>query len=117
MLSSTFRLTTKRLPWTSKSRNKARHRLVGARPLAPKNPPHWRRVSDLFLGAWNSTLVKQPDGIVILEAPISGLYTQGVIETARKRYPGMPLKAVLSTSDSWPHTGGVRAAVAEGLPV
>jgi len=72
---------------------------------------------DLFLGSWNSTVVKQPDGIVILEAPISGLYTQGVIEEARKRYPGMPVKAVLSTSDSWPHVGGVRFAVAQGLPV
>ena len=29
----------------------------------------------------------------------------------------MPVKAVLSTSDSWPHTGGVRHAVAQGLPV
>lgn len=72
---------------------------------------------DLFLGSWNSTMVKQPDGIVILEAPISGLYTQGVIEEARKRYPGMPVKAVVSTSDSWPHIGGVRSAVAQGLPV
>jgi hypothetical protein len=72
---------------------------------------------DLYPGAWNSTIVKQPDGIVILEAPISELYIKGVIEEARKRYPGTPVKAVLSTSDSWPHTGGVRFAVAEGLPV
>ena len=72
---------------------------------------------DLFAGAWNSTIVKQPEGIVILESPISEPYTQGVIEEARKRYPGTPVKAVLSTSDSWPHTGGVRFAVAEGLPV
>lgn len=72
---------------------------------------------DLFLGSWNSTIVKQPDGIVILEAPISGLYTEGVIEEAKKRYPGMAVKAVLSTSDSWPHTGGVRASVAQGLPL
>jgi len=72
---------------------------------------------DLFPGAWNSTIVKEPDGIVVLEAPISGLYTQGVIEEARKRYPGQPITAVLSTSDSWPHTGGVRLAVSEGLPV
>lgn len=72
---------------------------------------------DLFLGGWNSTIVKQSDGIVILEAPISGLYTQGVIEEARKRYPGASIKAVLSTSDSWPHFAGVRFAVAEGLPV
>jgi hypothetical protein len=72
---------------------------------------------DLFLGAWNSTIVKQVDGIVILEAPISEPYTKGVIEEAKKRYPGMPIKAVLSTSDSWPHTGGVRFAVSEDLPV
>ena len=72
---------------------------------------------DLFEGAWNSTVVKQSDGLVILEAPISELYTQGVIDEARKRYPGVPIKAVLSTSDSWPHVGGVRFAVAQGLPV
>ena len=72
---------------------------------------------DLFPGAWNSTLVKQSDGIVILEAPISETYTRGVIEEAKKRYPGMAVKAVLSTSDSWPHTGGIRFAVAGGLPV
>jgi hypothetical protein len=72
---------------------------------------------DLLQGAWNSTIVKQDDGIVILEAPISVLYTAGVIEEAKKRYPGLPVKAVLSTSDSWPHTGGVRFAVSQGLPV
>ena len=72
---------------------------------------------DLFPGAWNSTIVKQSDGIIILEAPISGLYTQGVIEEAGKRYPGVPVKAVLSTSDSWPHFGGVRFAIARGLSV
>ena len=72
---------------------------------------------DLYAGSWNATIVKEPDGIVILEAPISGLYTQGVVKEARKRHPGMPINAVLSTSDSWPHTGGVRQAVALGLPV
>lgn len=72
---------------------------------------------DLFPGSWNSTIVKEPEGIVILEAPISGLYTRGVIDEARKRYPGAKIIAVLSTSDSWPHTGGVRAAVADGLQV
>jgi hypothetical protein len=72
---------------------------------------------DLFAGSWNATVVKEPDGIVILEAPISGLYTQGVVKEARKRHPGLPINAILSTSDSWPHTGGVRQAVALGVPV
>ena len=72
---------------------------------------------DLYAGSWNATVVKQAGGIVILEAPISGSYTQGVLKEARRRHPGSPIDAVLSTSDSWPHTGGVRQAVASGLPV
>ncbi len=72
---------------------------------------------DLYEGSWNATVVKEPDGIVIIEAPISALYTQGVLKEARRRHPGTPVSAVLSTSDSWPHTGGVRFAVALGLPV
>ena len=61
--------------------------------------------------------MKEPDGIIILEAPISALYTQGVLKEARRHHPGRAINAVLSTSDSWPHTGGVRQAVALGLPV
>lgn len=70
-----------------------------------------------FPGAWNATLVKQDDGVVILEAPISGTYSAGVMAEAKKRYPDLAVKAVLSTSDSWPHVGGVRQAVASKLPV
>ena len=87
------------------------------RPFHAKNDTALAPGIDLFLGSWNSTIVKEPDGIVILEAPISGIYTQGVIDEAKKRYPGLPVQAILSTSDSWPHTGGVRQAVAQGLPV
>ena len=72
---------------------------------------------DLFLGSWNTTIVKQADGVVILETPISGNFTEGILAEAKKRYPDTAVKAVLSTSDSWPHVGGVRADVAEGLPV
>ena len=88
-----------------------------SRPFSPKQAIALAPGVDLFPGSWNSTVVKQSDGIVILEAPISTLYSEGVIAEAVKRYPGAPVKAVLSTSDSWPHTGGVRAAVAQGLPV
>jgi hypothetical protein len=87
------------------------------RSFHAQNPTQLAPGVDLFPGAWNSTVVKQSDGIVILEAPISELYTEGVIDEAKRRYPGTPVKAVLSTSDSWPHTGGVRLASAQGLPV
>lgn len=72
---------------------------------------------DFLPGSWNSTIVKQADGIVILEVPISEEYVRGIMDEAKKRYPGLPLKAVLSTSDSWPHTGGVRFAVSQKLPI
>jgi hypothetical protein len=87
------------------------------RPFSVKEATALAPGVDLFAGSWNATVVKEPDGIVIVEAPISGLYTLGVFKEARKRHPGMAITAVLSTSDSWPHTGGVRQSVALGLPV
>jgi hypothetical protein len=72
---------------------------------------------ELYQGAWNTTLIKQNDGVLVLEAPISGSYVQGVLAKVRGEYPGVPIKGVLSTSDSWPHMAGVRQAVAEGVPV
>jgi len=72
---------------------------------------------ELYQGAWNATLIKQDDGVLVLEAPISPGYTQGVFAKAHSEYPQSSIKGVLSTSDSWPHMAGVREAVAEGLPV
>jgi hypothetical protein len=68
-------------------------------------------------GAWNATLVRQSDGVVVLEAPISSTYSARVIREAKRRWPGAPIKAVISTSDSWPHIAGVRQYVAEGIPI
>lgn len=71
----------------------------------------------LYPGAWNTTLVRQDDGIVVLEAPISSGYSAKVIEIAQSKFPGVPIKAVITTSDSWPHIGGLREYVAHGVPV
>jgi hypothetical protein len=71
----------------------------------------------LIPGAWNVTLVRQDDGIVILEAPISSGYSAKVIADAHRRFPGQPIKAVVTTSDSWPHLAGVREYVAAGIPI
>lgn len=87
-----------------------------ARTFKADSPAKLADGVSLYSGAWNATIVKQDDGVVILETPISSLYTQGIIEEAKKRYPGVPIKAVLSTSDSWPHVGGIRYDVAQGLP-
>src|ERR1700722_776835 len=71
----------------------------------------------LIPGAWNTTIIRQEDGIVILEAPISSGYSAKVIQIAQSKFPGMRIKAVITTSDSWPHVGGVREYVAHEIPV
>jgi hypothetical protein len=68
-------------------------------------------------GGWNTTLVKQSDGIVVIEAPIASGYSAKVMAEAERRWPGVPIKAAVSTSDSWPHIAGVREYVARGIPV
>jgi hypothetical protein len=68
-------------------------------------------------GSWGVALVKQSDGVVVLEAPISAGYSARVIDEAKRRFPGLPIKAVVTTSDSWPHFGGIREYVARGIPV
>ncbi|GLQ90678.1 hypothetical protein GCM10007898_42540 [Dyella flagellata] len=72
---------------------------------------------ELYQGAWNTTLIKQDDGVLVLEAPISPSYVKGILAKVHSQYPGVPIKGVLSTSDSWPHIAGVRQAVAEGVTV
>ena len=69
-----------------------------------------------FSGNWNVAFVRQPDGLVIIEAPIGSGYSAAVLAEAEKRYPGARVKAVITTSDAWPHLGGVREYVAHGIP-
>jgi len=72
---------------------------------------------ELYQGSWNTTIIKQDDGVLVLEAPISATYVKGILAKVRSEYPGVPIKGVLSTSDSWPHMAGVREVVAAGIPV
>lgn len=71
----------------------------------------------IFGMPWNTTIVRQEDGIVVLEAPISSGYSAQLIAEAGRRFPGVPIKAVITTSDAWPHIGGLREYVAHGVPV
>jgi len=66
---------------------------------------------------WTQTLVKQPDGVVIFEAHISAQYLHDVIGEAHKRWPSSPIKALVMTSDPWAHIGGLREAIALGIPI
>jgi hypothetical protein len=88
-------------------------------PLGSPNRPALEIVPGVVFipGSWNVTLVKQSDGVVVIEAPISSGYSAKVIEEAGRHFPGDPIKAVVTTSDSWPHLAGIREYVARGIPV
>jgi len=68
-------------------------------------------------GSWGVALVRQDDGVVVIEAPISAAYSARVLDEAARRFPGIPVKAVITTSDSWPHFGGIREYAAHGIPI
>lgn len=84
----------------------------------PAQPPSELAPGIVFIpGSWNTTLIRRQDGVVVLEAPISSGYSAQIIAEAHKRFPGVPIKAVVTTSDSWPHIAGIREFVAQGVPI
>ena len=68
-------------------------------------------------GAWNTIVIRQEDGIVVIEAPISNAYSAAVLAEAQALFPSLPIKAVVTTSDAWPHFAGIREYVAHAIPV
>jgi len=89
------------------------------RPLGDPSRPAVELAPGVVLipGSWGVALVRQSDGVVVLEAPISNGYSARVLEEAKRRFPDLPVKAVVTTSDSWPHFGGVREYAARGIPI
>lgn len=68
-------------------------------------------------GSWDIVEIKQDDGVVILDGPLTSDYSAKVIADATQRFGGAPVKAVITTSDSWPHIGGMREYVARGISI
>lgn len=84
----------------------------------PDSPPQTDAPGIVTIrGAWNVTFVEQPDGIVILDAPISSGFSAKAIAEAERTFPGKKIKAVITTSDAWPHVAGLREYVARDIPI
>ncbi len=66
---------------------------------------------------WSTTLVRQDDGVLIFEAHLSGQHLREVIAESARRWPGAKVKGLVMSSDPWAHLGGVREAVALGIPI
>jgi glyoxylase-like metal-dependent hydrolase (beta-lactamase superfamily II) len=99
-------------------------RATSAPPSAPppaQAAPVPQRIAD---GIWQlipngegSILVEFKDYVVMVEAPISDAVSAASMEAAKRLAPGKPIKYVINTHHHADHSGGLRAYVAEGVPI
>ncbi len=89
---------------------------------APQSPTV--TVEEVSRGVWllaggshHSALIEFADHLMLIDAPQSDARTLAVIAKARELRPGKPLTHVVNSHHHFDHSGGIRAAVAEGLTV
>lgn len=97
---------------------------ASVRSASPAPPAPRVTVDELARGVWllhgeehHSVLVEFADHLTLIEAPMDEARTRAVIEKARQLQPARPLTHVVMTHHHFDHSGGLRAAVAEGLTV
>jgi glyoxylase-like metal-dependent hydrolase (beta-lactamase superfamily II) len=90
----------------------------------PIPPPVRVELVELAPGVWraeggshHSLVVAQPTQLVVVEAPQSDVRFRAVLDTLRSRFPRKPVGLVVNTHHHWDHAGGLRSAMALGLPV
>jgi hypothetical protein len=74
-------------------------------------------VQQVVGGGANNLIVAMNDGLVIFDAPCCETQSRWVIDAAKAKYPGKPIKYLVLTHHHMDHTGGSRAYVAEGATV
>jgi glyoxylase-like metal-dependent hydrolase (beta-lactamase superfamily II) len=65
-------------------------------------------------GSHNSLLVAERDHLIVFDAPVSDGQTKLVLDMAKARYPGKPVKYLVLTHHHMDHAGGLRAYAAQG---
>jgi glyoxylase-like metal-dependent hydrolase (beta-lactamase superfamily II) len=68
-------------------------------------------------GTANNLIVAMKDHLVVFDAPYGELQSRWVIEEAKKKYPGKPIKYLVLTHHHMDHAGGTRTFIAEGATV
>ena len=128
------RLTTKTDRWTTVDIKVSRQSVDGdtgdlAAPQAATSaaaiagpPPAVVTAEEIAKGVWflagqshHSVLVEFADHLTLIETPQNDTRALAVIAKARTLRPDKPLTTVVNTHHHFDHSGGVRAAVSEGL--
>src|SRR5438552_8876439 len=93
-------------------------------PAAAGPPPANVTAEELAKGVWflagqshHSVLVEFGDHLTLIEAPQNDTRSLAVIAKAKELRPDKPLTEVVNTHHHFDHSGGIRAAVSEGLTV
>jgi glyoxylase-like metal-dependent hydrolase (beta-lactamase superfamily II) len=68
-------------------------------------------------GSHNSVAVEFRDFAAIIEAPLDDARTNAVIAETKRLIPGKQIRYVVNTHHHWDHSGGLRAAYAEGATI
>jgi glyoxylase-like metal-dependent hydrolase (beta-lactamase superfamily II) len=68
-------------------------------------------------GSHNSVAIEIKDYVILVEAPLTDGRTLPVIEQVKKLAPGKPIRYVVNSHAHFDHSGGLRAAVAEGATI
>jgi glyoxylase-like metal-dependent hydrolase (beta-lactamase superfamily II) len=68
-------------------------------------------------GGANNLIVNMKDGLLVVDAPTDEGQSKWVIDAAKAKYPGKPIKTLILTHHHMDHTGGMRAFAAEGAAV
>lgn len=99
---------------------------IGKAPLAAAAPPAPIRIQAekigegvwfLNFGSPQSVLVEFNDYAVIVEGPSSDERTLATLAEAKRLLPTKPVKYLVNTHHHADHSGGIRAYVAEGVPI
>ena len=65
-------------------------------------------------GSHNSLLVEMADHLVMVDAPVGDAQSLWVVNAARQRFPGKPIKWLVLTHHHMDHAGGLRGVLGEG---
>ena len=71
----------------------------------------------LILGGYASLAIEMKDHIVVVESPQSEERAVAVLAEAKRLIPNKPIRYVINTHHHVDHSGGIRAAMAEGATI